>query len=187
MNSRWGVAAIVGGLAYPFLVYFGMTALPPAALVLIALGLIALRMAGFSGLAGRMVSLAIIAVAVLALVFLLLVSPYLAVKIYPVAVSLGTALLFLLSLRFPPTAIERIARLTQPDLPPAGIAYTRKVTQVWIGFLIGNAFVSALTALWGSLELWTLWNGLLSYLAMGGLFVGELLVRRRVQRRISTP
>jgi len=56
------------------------------------------------------------------------------------------------------------------------------VTAVWVGFLLVNAAISLWTVLWGSLEQWALWNGLLSYLAMGTLFTAEYLVRRVVRR-----
>ncbi|HLN22604.1 MAG TPA: hypothetical protein VK558_01320, partial [Patescibacteria group bacterium] len=106
----------------------------------------------------------------------------LAVKAYPVAVSLAVAGVFGLSLVYPPTVVERLARLSEPDLPPQGVAYTRKVTLVWVLFLLANAGVSTATALWGSLAQWTLWNGLLSYVAMGTLFAAEFMIRRRVRR-----
>ena len=32
------------------------------------------------------------------------------------------------------SAIERIARLQHPDLPPEGVVYTRRVTQIWCVF-----------------------------------------------------
>ena len=68
------------------------------------------------------------------------------------AISLAVATIFAASLRFPPTVIERIARLTEPDLPPEGVIYTRKVTVVWVAFLLVNAAISLWTALCGSLE-----------------------------------
>ena len=95
----------------------------------------------------------------------LFVDAHLAVKIYPILMSLSVASVFALSLRYPPTVIERLARIREPELSPAGITYTRKVTIVWVVFLIANAGVSLITALWGTLAQWTLWNGLLSYLA----------------------
>ena len=97
------------------------------------------------------------------------------------AISLATATIFAASLKYPPTIIERIARLTDPNLPPTGIAYTRQVTIVWVAFLLTNATISLWTALWGTLDQWALWNGLLSYLAMGTLFAGEYLVRRLIR------
>jgi uncharacterized membrane protein len=186
INSRWGLAAIPCGLAYPFLVYFGLAAVPPTVMVMVALGLLALRMVGWRRLASPGPWAGIAAPTILIPAVCLVLSPELAVKAYPVAISLATALLFLASLRFPPSIVERIARISRPDLPPEAVAYTRTVTAVWAAFLIGNALVSTATALWGSLELWTLWNGLLSYLAMGVLFLGEWVVRRQVRRRNAT-
>ena len=113
---------------------------------------------------------------------MLFLNARLAVQAYPVVVSLSVAAIFGFSLLFPPTLVERIARLTEHDLPPSGVIYTRKVTAIWTVFLIANAGVSAVTALWGTLAQWTLWNGLLSYLLMGTLFIGEWLVRKRVRR-----
>ena len=73
--------------------------------------------------------------------------------------------------------VERIARIHEPDLPPSGVAWTRKVTQVWCGFFLFNATVSAYTALYGSLQTWTWYNGFVSYVLMGCLFAGEFVLR----------
>jgi uncharacterized membrane protein len=104
-------------------------------------------------------------------------------RAYPVVMSLAACGAFASTLFQPPSLVERIARLREPDLPPRGVRYTRHVTQVWVGFLAANAAVAAATVAWGSLAQWTLWNGLLSYLLMGALFAGEMVVRRRVRRR----
>jgi uncharacterized membrane protein len=98
---------------------------------------------------------------------------------YPVAVSSVLLLLFAGSLLRPPSIVERIARLQTPDLPPAAVVYTRRVTQVWCVFFILNGGISAWTAVAASREAWLLYNGLISYLLMGALFGGELLYRRR--------
>ena len=57
------------------------------------------------------------------------------------------------------------------------------VERASLAFLVGNAAISAATGLWGSLALWTLWNGLLSYVLMGGLFAGEFMYRQLARRR----
>ena len=85
----------------------------------------------------------------------------------------------------PPTVIERIARLRQPDLNAAAISYLRKVTVVWLCFFVVNAAISAVTAIWGTMEVWTLYNGLISYLMIGTIFVVELAVRRFVRHRFQ--
>ncbi len=183
-SNHWLLLAVVGGLAYPLIVYFSISVMPPALLVCFGLGLVGLRWAGIRRLAQGRIWTWAFAAAASGLIALLVLSPRLAVMAYPVAVSLCVAGVFAVSLRFPPTAVERLARIVEPDLPPEGVAYTRKVTLVWIAFLLANATVSAASALWGSVAAWTLWNGLLSYLAMGLLFLGEILVRRAVRRRI---
>lgn len=103
---------------------------------------------------------------------------------YPVAVSLILLTLFASTLRHPPSIIERIARLTDPNLPPAAIAYTEKVTRAWCAFFIFNTLAALATCLHGDLQLWTLYNGAISYILMGALISTEWLTRRRLQRRI---
>jgi uncharacterized membrane protein len=176
--------ALAGGiaLAYPFVVWFGLSSLPPSAFVLLALVCVAARMIGIRRLSRSSVELVAFALAGAGLVALLMIAPSLAARTYPVAISLALAAVFTISLHFPPTIVERIARLSEPDLPPAGIAYTRRVTQVWVAFLLINAVISLWTAVYGSLAQWTLWNGLLSYIAMGCLFAIEFLIRRMVRR-----
>ena len=67
-----------------------------------------------------------------------------------------------------------------------GVAYTRRVTQVWCGFFVRQRRRSrSATALWASEAVWALYNGVLSYVLMGLLFAGEWLVRRRVRARIA--
>jgi uncharacterized membrane protein len=101
-------------------------------------------------------------------------------RLYPVAVNIGMLLLFGLSLRHPPSMIERFARLGQADLPPAAVRYTRRVTQVWCAFFVCNGLLATYTAVWTSRDLWALYNGLIAYLLMGTLFSGEWLLRRRL-------
>ncbi|MBR5194583.1 MAG: hypothetical protein IKW48_00420 [Akkermansia sp.] len=83
--------------------------------------------------------------------------------------------------------IERFARLASrgEPLPDSAISYCRKVTWVWVGFFCFNITVSALTALMGNWEIWTLYNGCISYILIGLLLAGEWLVRRYVQRKQS--
>ena len=105
-------------------------------------------------------------------------------KLYPVLVNAVLLAVFAASLCWPPTAIERIARLRHPDLPPRGVAYTRRVTWVWCGFFVVNGALALATALWAGERVWALYNGLIAYGLMGLLFAGEWLVRRRVMREL---
>ncbi len=104
-------------------------------------------------------------------------------QLYPVLVSATMLGVFGYSLKFPPTIIERFARAREPDLHPRAIVYTRRVTQVWCIFFAINGCVSLITVLWGSPKIWTLYNGVISYLLMGLLFGGEYLVRPHFKRQ----
>ncbi|MGH7878344.1 MAG: hypothetical protein ACREQD_02490, partial [Candidatus Binataceae bacterium] len=101
-----------------------------------------------------------------------------------VLLSLVLAAAFAYSLLRPPTIIEQIARLRQPDLPLEVNSYLRKVTIAWLMFFLSNAAVSAATALSGSLRLWTLYNGFIAYLAIGAMFAAEFLIRQGVHQRL---
>lgn len=176
-------AAIVGGIAYPLLVYLELPRLPPGALIAFALALVALRLLGARRQAMPRAWTVALVIVGLGLMALATIDPLGAVRAYPVLVSLAAASVFGASLVSPPTFIERIARLTDPDLSDQGIAYTRTVTKVWTVFLVGNAGVATIVGIWGSPEQWALWNGLISYLLMGALFAGEWTFRRFVYRR----
>lgn len=104
-------------------------------------------------------------------------------KLYPVLVNLGMLVVFSYSLYAPPSVIERMARLSDPALPAYAISYTRRVTQVWCGFFVINGTLALLTAIWASAAVWSLYNGVLAYVLMGCLFVGEYVVRIVVRRR----
>lgn len=104
---------------------------------------------------------------------------------YPVAVNLTMLIFFTSSLKFGMPIIERLARLKEPDLPAQGVAYTRTVTLVWSVFFVLNGSIALATALYGDINLWTTWNGLLSYLCMGLLMTGEWLVRLRIMSRVT--
>jgi uncharacterized membrane protein len=106
-------------------------------------------------------------------------------KFYPVLVNAVMLGIFGYSLMFPPSIVERFARIRNPDLPTQAVHYTRRVTQVWCIFFSVNGAIAFVTALWASSAIWTFYNGLIAYLIMGLLFAGEYLVRWRFQRRLN--
>ncbi|HXV83722.1 MAG TPA: hypothetical protein VEG60_28015 [Candidatus Binatia bacterium] len=105
-------------------------------------------------------------------------------KLYPVLVNGVLLGVFAYSLFFPPSMIERFARMSEPDLPAHAIGYTRRVTQIWCLFFAINGAIALMTALWASPATWTLYNGLIAYLAMGLLFAGEYVVRWHFKRQL---
>ncbi|MHB8381512.1 MAG: COG4648 family protein [Candidatus Binataceae bacterium] len=182
MARSLDVVLVAVGVAYPFLVYCGLRVLPPGIIAIVLIPILGLRLVLGQNQSGRNTLPYLLA----ALVVLLVAarSPMIGLKAYPVILSLALAAAFAYSLVWPPTVIEQIARLRHPDLPLEVNSYLRKVTIAWLMFFIANAAISAGTAIHGSLRLWTLYNGLISYLAIAAMFAAELLIRQAVHRRI---
>ncbi|MAP94787.1 MAG: hypothetical protein CMK07_07540 [Ponticaulis sp.] len=109
-----------------------------------------------------------------------LIDADLGLRLYPVFMTGAMLTMFVVSLFNPPTMIERFARIAEPHLPEDGVRYTRRVTEVWCGFLFCNMLVALWTAVFASFELWALYNGFISYVLMGALFSGEFLFRKLV-------
>lgn len=110
-------------------------------------------------------------------------------RFYPVALSVCLLFLFGSTLWFGPNIIFKFACLGDKNLHKSALrpfveAYCRKTTMVWCGFFILNGSFAAYTCLVGSDKLWTIYNGLVSYILMGCLFVGEFMIRKLVQKQI---
>jgi uncharacterized membrane protein len=170
------------GVAYPFLVYFGLKVFSP--LVMGIALIVFLFMRCVFQLADRKnnLELAALGLSATCIVVLLATDAHLAVKAYPITINLGLASVFAYSLFFPPCIIERFARLIEPNLNDRGVRYTRNVTLIWICFFLVNSVISGWLALYASLEHWTLYNGLIAYILVGILFAGELAVRQFVKK-----
>jgi uncharacterized membrane protein len=183
--KRLGGFAIAALLVlYPLAIYFGLQFLQPRLLGLLLALLVALRawlVRDRLRTAGAQLYPVIVmggACALLAMLF----NSAASLRLLPVAINAVFFLSFALTLRWPPSMIERFARIMHPDLSAHGVAYTRRVTQIWCGFFIVNGGIALYTALAGSAALWLLYNGLLAYVLMGLLFAAEYLVRLRVMR-----
>lgn len=162
-------------LLYPLAVWFGLTRFEPRWL---ALGLLALAL--LRAFAAREAVWWAAAAGASALVLASLLSNHgLPLKLYPVVVNAALLAVFAASLWRPPTVIERLARLQHPDLPPSGVAYTARVTRVWCGFFILNGGIALWTALAATDAVWALYNGVVAYVLIGALVLGERLLRPR--------
>ncbi|WP_435929821.1 hypothetical protein [Dryocola sp. BD613] len=178
---------IAGGLAvigWPFAVWLTLSyphlhMLLPLLALCFVLRLAALR--GKTGALGRAAQ-ALAGVGIILTVASFLLREARLLLWYPLVVNIVMLALFGASLFSRMSLIERLARWREGELSPAAVRYTRRVTQVWCGFFIVNGAVSLWTCLHGNVHLWTLWNGMLSYMLMGALFAGEWLVRQRVKR-----
>ncbi|MDE1460360.1 hypothetical protein [Spartinivicinus poritis] len=104
-------------------------------------------------------------------------------KLYPVVMNIIMLVTFGITLKSPPSMIERLARLQEPNLPDEAITYTKKVTIVWVFFFAMNGVIAAITAIYCSFTTWVWYNGFIAYLLMGLLFAGEWCIRQQVKKR----
>lgn len=176
MKQPLKLVVLVLSIAYPFLIYWGLQHYSASRLLPLLFLLLGLRWIIGGKSFERSMLIAIMAMLVL---IAMTWGHQLGLKFYPVMVNLGFLSLFVGSLIFPPPVVERMARIREPDLSPRGVAYTYKVTWVWIVFFIVNGSIATLTAVWGSDEIWVLYNGFIAYLLIGILAGSEWLVRRR--------
>jgi Predicted membrane protein len=172
-------------LAWPFLVWFGLTMnglhwlLPAMALLLV----LRLRQARQKSGPMRFVMQSVALAGIVLCVASALLKTHQLLLFWPVIVNLVMLTVFGGSLWTAMPLVERLARLQDPNLPPEGVRYTRRVTQIWCAFFVLNGTMALFTAVHGDMRLWTAWNGMIAYLLMGTLMAGEWLVRRRVITR----
>lgn len=180
MSRLVGIGLLLAGVLYPFAVHYGLGHFAPwqFAVLLGALWL-ARALSAPRRPGGLWLALAVLAFCGV----LALADSAQLLRWYPVLISLGMLGLFGTSLLHGMPLAERLARLREPELPPRAVRYTRRVTQAWCVFFLANGLIAAALALWGSQAWWTLYNGLIAYLAMGLLFAIEWLIRQRVRGR----
>ncbi|MFT2091849.1 hypothetical protein [Paraglaciecola sp. 2405UD69-4] len=169
---------------YPIIAYFGLKYCSPSIVSGLLIALLALRFVldksstykpkHFKWIFGAVLTL---------LVFSLLSNSDYGIKFYPVAMSLMFFAVFGYSLISPPTIIERFARIKNKNLSDYGVSYTRFFTKVWCVFFIINASISSYTAMYSDIEIWTLYNGVISYVLMGVLGASEWLIRQTVKHK----
>jgi len=111
-----------------------------------------------------------------------------AILYLPFLIAINFGLSFGYSLWHPPSIVEVFARMRSNDLSVEAVRYCRLVTWVWVIFFTLNATVAGFTACCTSLEVWSLYNGLISYCVVGVLFTAELCYRYwRFRRYVGAP
>lgn len=167
-------------ISYPFAVFFGLRYFEPRVVSLLLVALIATRLLLVSAKSGKRASTPALASAALALAIFILVQVFnkeIFVKLYPFFMSMIMLTAFAYTLKKKPSMIERLAKLMPTPPPPEATPYLNKVTIVWCAFFLINGIISLYSAFFASTETWTLYNGFLSYMVMGVIFVGEFAIR----------
>lgn len=120
-----------------------------------------------------------IAAAVLVIIFTFVTDLKLGLYLYPPLVNLIFFTFFLISLFYPPTVIEKIARRHRSEMPVKAVVYTRKVTQAWCLFFLINGSMSVMSIFYSE-EWWVLYNGFIAYILIGLMLAGEYFIRIKV-------
>ncbi len=162
-------------IAYPFLsAYLAKRGFASLELVVFA-ALTFWRGIGYKKWAVRLSSLSLAAV--------LLAGAYYAnayfIWLVPSFAYLWLTALFGHTLWSPPSLCERLVRLQYPDLMPGISEYLREVTWAWTLFFAINVIVCALLPALAGQQAWAIYTGVLVYLLMGLLGVGEWFYRHR--------
>jgi uncharacterized membrane protein len=173
-------------ILYPLVAMIAVRLVGPSWVVAGLCGLLVLRsVAGLKQKIPAALTYAMLGVAVM-MAAAALYDRDLSVRLYPAFMNLAMLIAFAQTLIVGPSMIERFARLMEPNLAESGVRYTYRVTWVWVAFFAVNGAIAVWTALYADWRTWTLYNGVIAYVAMGVLFAGELLVRRVVRSRATS-
>ncbi len=178
-GSRRSLPGMLAIVLFPFLVYFSIdrVGLAPLGVVLV-LGLLFRAWPFFRE---RLWWLCVASLAGLIYVLLLFASGNSTLlKLYPTGVSIFLLGVFASSLLFPPSLVQRFAVAAGMEVTPRSIAYTRNVTLLWCGFFLANILITSFIAVRASMEVWTLYNGFISYVLIGLIFLAEFVYRRLI-------
>jgi uncharacterized membrane protein len=162
-------------LLYPLLVYFGLRVLPPSFFGLLLAVLILPRL--FALKAGeRMLMLPLMLLLFLYAIGATIYGRAQALFYYPVLVNLLMCVTFAASALGDEPLLLRLVRSRGAKLSEHAPRYLKGLTCIWAGFFAVNALIALWTTT-ASLEVWTLYNGLIAYVLVALLISAEWLYR----------
>ena len=186
MKSLASVVLALVSIAYPAMVYFGVQHLSPAFFALVIFALAVAKFIHTRKQTGKGQWLLLLIVTAYSAGLLFSNSEHW-LKLYPVIISWCVAMLFALSLTQSETILERLARLGGANITPKAKSYIHTLTQVWALLLTANGLVALYLACFASLESWTLYCGLLSYVIFAAFFALEYSYRCYYIRKHRAP
>lgn len=107
---------------------------------------------------------------------------FILLKFYPPVMNFCLFFIFFSSLFQKRTVIQKIALASDPDSNEAVMNYTRNLTYIWAVFTFLNFLVSVGTVFMSE-KIWALYNGFISYLLVGIIFIIEYIVRINFMRK----
>ena len=181
---------------YPLIVYCGLEfwGLSPRRLSLLLLSLAFFHFLNFthnSSKLDRLRMAVLIALVLVCAVIAFFADNILFVKFYPVLVNLSLLVFFGFTLWRTPSFAFRMAMLGNKNLINSPSLksverYCNKVTLAWCVFFVVNTSISTTTVFIGSDKVWSLYNGLISYILVGIFFTVEFGIRKMVQSKMQS-
>ena len=168
---------------YPFIIYFGIEYLPPSFFGLVLVVLLAFRYRVLLP-SERPILLPVLLVFVTYAVMATMLKSIVMLLYYPALVNFCLCAVFLNSLRQGDPLLLRIIRARGWPISKHGPRYLYRLTAVWASFFALNGLISIWTSTM-TIEVWTLYNGLLSYFLIAALVGGEWVFRRYYKRRMG--
>ncbi len=177
-----------GFIFYPLLMYWGLQQYSPRLIaILIGVGVIGNLLQIQPGRYRLRLLVPVLSTLALCILSALLNQAQLLLYL-PFLISLNLGFSFSYSLVYPPSMVEVFAKMNTDDLSEETIRYCRVITLIWVIFFVCNATIASLTACCADLKVWSLYNGLIAYCAIGMLFAGELCYRYwRFRRYVGLP
>ena len=166
---------------YPFLVFFGLRSLPPGVVGLILAVLLMMRF-GIIRPRERTTSLPAFIVLFLYAAMSALLGSTQMLLYYPVLVNAILLVLFAGSLRSEEPLLIRVVRARGTPVAEHATRYLTRLTAIWAGFFLVNGLIAAWTTT-ASIETWTIYNGIISYLGVAVLASGEWIYRGHYKKR----
>jgi len=169
--------------AYPFIILFGLKYLPPTFFGVALLFLLAMRY-GILLPEERPILVPMLLIFISYALVAAISGSQSMLLYYPAVVSFTLCAVFLNSLRQGEPLLLRIIRARGIPMSVHGPRYLYRLTAVWSGFFIVNGLISIWTST-QSIEIWTFYNGFLSYLLIAAFVGVEYAFRRWYKRRMG--
>ena len=115
-------------------------------------------------------------------IFLFYIKRFVVLKFYPPCCNFLIFSAFFSSIFSKETLVTRFARLIEGEISQKTILYTKKVNSVWIIFTFLNFLISIFT-IFLSDKIWIIYNGLVSYILIGLIFIIEYIIRLNLRKR----
>jgi len=162
-------------IAYPFMIFYALQ----QNIAVKFIGIILLMAVMFSFLRNK--NKYIFVIGLILCFFGVFFNQEIFLKLYPVLMNASVCGIFALSLRKTPLITQFAQKMQKTPLYEYKLNYTKRATIAWAIFMFANTIISLITVFLSN-EIWTLYNGFISYVLIGIMMLSEYIVRKRVEK-----